>query len=258
MSVFSAGIRHKSFYWQISVLCFVLGLLLAAAVSTANKIAHAGVSPNRPGFDYGIEAKAAADKAEKDAQEIKKLRDDKKRLEDIIAQGADGKEALNAELQEARTQAGLTEVTGPGVFITLADSKKQPMLGVDPQSYLIHDRDINDVINELKASGAEAVAVGNQRVVASTSIRCAGPVALVNEVKETAPFVIRAIGDPATLLNALNISNGVLDGIRRYDPAMAQAEKRDMLRLPAFTGGTQLRYAHPVKPAGTHTGNQSQ
>ena len=257
MSAFSAGIRHKSFYWQISLLCFVLGLLLSAAVFTANKIAREGVGPNRIGFDYGLESAAALKKAEKDSQEITKLREHAKSLENIIAKRTDGSQALNAELQDARMQAGYTEMTGPGIVVTLTDSRKQAMIGVDAQQYLIHDRDINEVINELKASGAEAIAVGNQRVVTSTSIRCAGPVALVNEVKETAPFVIKAIGDPDTMLNSLNIANGVLDGLRRYDPLMAQARKEATLRVPAFTGGTGMKYAHPVKSPGSEKSKKS-
>jgi uncharacterized protein YlxW (UPF0749 family) len=250
MSVFATAIRHRSFYWQINILCGVLGIILAAAVYSSNKIARAGVSAVRPGFDYGYVAQVTADKVEKDSQEIKKLRDDKKHLEDIIAKGNDGKEALNSALQEARVYAGLTEVTGPGVTVTLQDSKKQPMLGVDPQQYLIHDRDINEVINELRSAGAEAIAVGSQRVVNSTAIRCVGPVAMVNEVKEGAPFVIRAIGDPDTMLSALNITNGVLDSIRRWDPTMARADKLDNMRLPAFAGNTQMKHARPVKSGG--------
>src|SRR5206468_1282105 len=118
MSVFSAAIRHRSFYWQISILCFVLGGLLAAAVYTSYKIAQSGRGTIRAGFDYsGIVASITGDRVEKDSQEIKKLREDKKHLEDIIAKGNDGKEALNSALQEARVYAGLTEVTGPGVII---------------------------------------------------------------------------------------------------------------------------------------------
>jgi uncharacterized protein YlxW (UPF0749 family) len=250
MSVFSAAMRHRSFYWQISILCFVLGGLLAAAVYTSYKIAQSGRGFNRAGFDYGgIVASITSDRVEKDNLEIKKLREDKKRLEDNIAKGNDGTEALNASLQEARVYAGLTEVTGPGVVITLQDSKKQPMIGVNPEQYLIHDRDINEVINELRSAGAEAISVGTQRVVSSTAIRCVGPVAMVNEVKEGAPFVIRAIGDPDTMLSALNISNGVLDNIRRYDPLMARADKSDSLKLPAFGGNMQMKHAKPVKSA---------
>jgi uncharacterized protein YlxW (UPF0749 family) len=256
MSVFSAAMRHRSFYWQISILCFVLGGLLAAAVYTSNMIAHAGSGvPIRAGFDYGGQAYVAtvtADRVERDSQEIKKLREAKTNLETIIAKGNDGREELNTSLQEARIYAGLTEVTGPGIVVTLQDSKKQPMIGVNPEQYLIHDRDINEVINELRSAGAEAIAVGDQRVVASTAIRCVGPVVMVNEVKEGVPVVIRAIGDPNTMLTALNITNGVLDNIRRYDPIMARADKSDPLRLPGFSGGTQLKYARPVKLRSEH------
>jgi uncharacterized protein YlxW (UPF0749 family) len=252
MSVFSAAIRHQSFYRQINILCFVLGVLLAAAMYTSNKIAHSGLNFDRTGFAYSnasYVARKTDDKVVKDSEEIKKLREANKLLEDSIAKGNDGRELLNTSLQEARAYAGLTEVTGPGVIVTLQDSKKQPMLGVNPESYLIHDRDINEVINELRSAGAEAIAVGSQRVVNSTAVRCVGPVAMVNDVKEGAPFRVMAIGDPETLLSALNITNGVLDGIRRYDPLMAHAEKANSLRLPAFSGNTQRRWSKTVKPA---------
>ncbi len=247
MSVFSATIRHQSFYWQISILCFVLGGLLAAAVYTSNKIARSGLSAIRPGFDYSYFAKKTEDKVVKDSEEIKKLREDKKVLEGIIAKGNDGKEALYSALQESRAYAGLTEVSGPGVIVTLQDSKKQPMIGVNPDQYLIHDRDINEVINELRSAGAEAIGVGSQRVVNSTAVRCVGPVAMVNDWKEGAPFQVKAIGDPDTLLSALSISNGVLDNIRRYDFSMARGEKVTSLRLPAFSGNTQRRWSKTVK-----------
>jgi uncharacterized protein YlxW (UPF0749 family) len=250
MSVFSATIRHQSFYWQISILCFVLGVLLAAAMYTSNKIARSGLTAARTGFDYSSYFSKKADvKVAMDSEEIKTLREEKKKLEDIIAKGNDGKEALNSALQDARAYAGLTEVTGPGVIVTLQDSKKQPMIGMGPENYLIHDQDINNVINELRSAGAEAIAVGSQRVVNSTAVRCVGPVAMVNDVKEGAPFQIRAIGDPETLSSALSISNGVLDNIRRYDPQMATVAKSPSLRLPAFSGNTQRKWATPVKSA---------
>jgi uncharacterized protein YlxW (UPF0749 family) len=246
MSVFSASIHHRSFVWQISVLCFVLGLLLAVAVSTSSQIGRTGAVPNRPGFYYGDNSgiNVSAEKKNSDFQEeIKKLRADKTVLDKLVASGKDSTRALGHELQETMLLAGLTEAVGPGVTITLSDSKKQPLMGADPQSYLIHDRDLSEVVNELKASGAEAVAINGERVIASTAIRCAGPIILINGVKKTAPFVIQAIGDPDTMLNALNITNGVLDGIRRYDPAMAHADKQKSLHLAAFSGSTRLRYA---------------
>ncbi|HLJ57846.1 MAG TPA: DUF881 domain-containing protein [Chthonomonadaceae bacterium] len=253
MSVFSATIRHHSFYWQISMLCFVLGIVLAAAMYTSNRIARLGVSSSRTGFDYTYFSQPANEKILNDNIEIKKLREDNNRLSEIIAKHNDGLGALNTQLRETQTYAGLTEVTGPGIVVTLQDSKKQSGLpfAMPAENYLIHDRDINEVINELRSAGAEAIAVGQQRVVNSTAVRCVGPVAMVNDVKEGAPFVIRAIGDPETLMSAMNISNGVLDSIRRFDPMMARSEKALSLRLPAFSGNTQPKYMRAVKPPKT-------
>lgn len=260
MSVFSASINHRSFVLQITALCFVLGLLLGVAVFTSSQIGRAGGVSNRPGFSYGDNygINVSAEKKNSEFQdEIKKLRADKATLEKLAASGKDSSRTLNHELQETMLLAGLTDAAGPGVTVTLADSKKQPMLGVDPQSYLIHDRDLNDVINELKASGAEAIAVNGERVISSTACRCAGPVILINGVKKTAPFVIQAIGDPDTMLNALNITNGVLDGLRRYDPAMAHAEKQKTIHLTAFSGSTRLKYAKQPVVTGSDTAKDS-
>ena len=99
---------------------------------------------------------------------------------------------------------------------------------MDPQSYLIHDRDIRDVVNELRAAGAEAVTVNGQRITVSSSIRCAGPIVLINQDEMATPFIIQAIGDPDKLLSALNIRNGVLDQIRTFGSDMAHAEKKSV------------------------------
>ena len=138
--------------------------------------------------------------------------------------------------------------------MTLIDSKKQPMLGQDPQANLIHDSDINTVVNELRSAGAEAITVNGQRVVGSTSIRCAGPIVIINDAKQTTPFLIQAIGAPDTLMNALNIPNGVLDGIRRYEVNMVRIEKQSAIHMPAYTGSTKFSYVHTEKapPSGTH------
>ena len=65
------------------------------------------------------------------------------------------------------------------------------------------------MVNELKAAGAEAVSVNDQRLVAVSPVRCAGPTIFVNNTPQTPPYVIRAIGEPNTLETALNISGGI-------------------------------------------------
>ncbi|HZO91054.1 MAG TPA: DUF881 domain-containing protein [Chthonomonadaceae bacterium] len=251
MSVFSANISHRSFYWQISALCFVLGLLLAAAWNTAKQLTRAGSVTARTGFYYGSGSQASAvekshfqDEIKKYESEVKKLRERTSELERIAAKGTDAASTLNKELQDTKILAGLTEVEGPGVQVTLVDSQKHaadasPMTQL---SFLVHDQDIARVVNEFKAAGAEAIAVNGQRVVASTAIRCVGPVVHVNDVPTAPPYVIQAIGNPETLWQ-VNMPGGVLEEMRRFDPAMVHIEKKKSLHLPAFAGSTTLHFA---------------
>ncbi len=257
MSVFSANISHRSFYWQISTLCFVLGLLLAAAWNMARQLNRAGGAPARTGFYYG-NSQVAPEKAADYESEIKKLRQRNTELENSAARGkdtADTVKTINKELQDTKLLAGLTEVVGPGVQVVLTDSKKHSAFPLD-QNNLIHDADIMSVVNELKASGAEAIEVNGQRVVASTAIRCLGPVVSVNDVRSAPPVVIKAVGDADTLYTGLNIQDGVLDQIRRYDPAMVRIDKKKLLHLSAYAGSTTLHYAHLPETARSKDKNQ--
>jgi uncharacterized protein YlxW (UPF0749 family) len=240
---------HRSFGWQISLLCFVLGLVLAAAAFTATQINRTGFSSNNPALSYGTSINVAEKKALDSESEIKKLREYGTDLENKLAKGSDAAKTLNQELQEIKFSAGLTDATGPGVQITLADAPRPAMLPGEQINLgnLIHDVDIANVVNELKASGAEAVAVNGQRIVGSTAIRCVGPVVHVNFVPAAPPYIIQAIGDPETLFNGMNLQHSVLDELRSVNPAMVKMEKRPKLVLPAFAGSNQMRYAKPVE-----------
>lgn len=156
------------------------------------------------------------------------------------------------ELSNARFLAGLTPVQGPGVVVTLIDSKlalPRPLPpGMMPIN-LIHDSDINLVVSELRAAGAEAIAVNGQRLVATSAVRCAGPTVFVNNMPQTPPFVIKAIGDSKTLASAMNLPGGVATQLRAYDPAMFSVKSVAALTLPAYSGGSEPRYAKPVSMA---------
>ena len=161
----------------------------------------------------------------------------------------DQAQLLADDQAQSQLLAGSTPVQGPGVFVTLADSKKQlPKrlpAGLAPPN-IIHDSDINQVVNELKAAGAEAIAVNGQRLVATSSIRCVGPVVNVNNVSQAPPFIIKAIGDPKTLSVALAMSGGVGNQLEAFDPAMFSVRQAQLLTLPAYSGGSKPHYARPV------------
>jgi uncharacterized protein YlxW (UPF0749 family) len=161
----------------------------------------------------------------------------------------DGSSQLN-ELQAAAAQiagtSGTVAVSGPGVVVTLTDAKDAQPGSADDR---IQDVDVQAVVNELWAAGAEAVAVNGQRVVASTAIRNAGGAVLVNFRVLTSPYRIQAVGNRDRLRSALDAS----DIARRF------ADWRDIyglgfsiadegrLQIPAFEGTVRYRYAKPAK-----------
>jgi len=99
-------------------------------------------------------------------------------------------------------KAGLTPVKGKGIVIVMEDAPEIGELRVE--EYIIHDYDINEILDELKANGAQAISVNGERLVTTTKPVCAGPTIIVNNNRYPPPYVIQAIGDPDILYEAIN------------------------------------------------------
>ncbi len=168
-----------------------------------------------------------------------------------LAKAAEGRTllaGLTKAVAEAREQAGLTELVGPGIIVTLNDSEREARPGQDQGLYVIHDEDLLLVINELLAGGAEGLSVNGQRWTSRTEIRCAGPTASINRTRVGAPFVIRAVGDPDTLESAMRLRGGVLDALRTWG-IRVRIERSERMVLPEYTGSLEYEYARPVDMA---------
>lgn len=140
-------------------------------------------------------------------------------------------DSLRVSLHEAKVAAGFTELTGKGVVIEIYDAPE----GYTDQE-IIHDADVRDVVNELFASGAQGVAVGGERLIATSAIRCVGPVIEVNDRKiPTSPVVIEAVGDPDVLASGLEIIRLTLELNRGLQ---FKVQKVDELTLPAYSSSS--------------------
>jgi uncharacterized protein YlxW (UPF0749 family) len=139
------------------------------------------------------------------SQQLLTYRSDLEQFRQQAATSGTYAEVLAKQLDEAEILAGLSELEGPGIVVTMKDSQIQTGSdsSVDDELYLIHDEDILRVINELRAAGAEALSINDERILATTEIRCAGPTVSVNNSRYAAPFIIRAIGDSKNLESAL-------------------------------------------------------
>lgn len=155
---------------------------------------------------------------------------------------------LSEQLKRAEILAGLVDVHGPGVTVTLNDANNRKDLGsaTEANSTLIHDEDIRRVINELSAAGAEAICVNDSRIISTSAVRCVGPTVLVNDTKMAPPYEIKAIGKPDQLEAALNLNGGVIDGLRVWGFEIS-ISKSDDLVIPRYSGTLNFRSASAVE-----------
>ena len=154
---------------------------------------------------------------------------------------------MEEQLTRAEILAGLVDVKGPGISVTLNDAANRSVTGgLDANSTLIHDEDLRRVINELASAGAEAISVNDSRIISTSAVRCVGPTVLVNDTKMAPPYVIRAIGKPEQLEAALNLKGGVVDGLRVWGFEIAITQSEEIL-IPKYDGTLNFRSATAVE-----------
>jgi uncharacterized protein YlxW (UPF0749 family) len=183
------------------------------------------------------------DDSEKMKEEVAKVREENTRLQNVMAEGQNASKEINDSLQDLKVFAGLTEVEGPGITITLRDAPSGDEPAFDLSDAIIHDMDVLRVVNELWNAGAEAISVNNLRVGPGTSFRCVGSTILVDNERLASPVRIRAIGDAETLSGGLNLPGGILDNLRQVHSSMVTLEPVKQMRLAAYKGSTTRRQA---------------
>ncbi|MCA9793006.1 MAG: DUF881 domain-containing protein [Candidatus Eremiobacteraeota bacterium] len=151
------------------------------------------------------------------------------------------------EVREARALAGLEDLVGPGVVITLEDSPRKPRPDEDYYPFIVHDVDLQALVTELSAAGAEAISINGERIVARSPIRCVGPTILVNETRVGTPYVVKAIGGSQDLEGGLRMPAGFLDSM---EPLMRRGGSIEILadpevEVPAYRGALKFRKAVP-------------
>ncbi|MCI8273888.1 MAG: DUF881 domain-containing protein [Clostridia bacterium] len=151
---------------------------------------------------------------------------------------------LENKIKENKKAVGLAEVKGQGIIVTLNDNQKissSSYIG-DPNDLLIHYSDVVRVVNELKNAGAEAISVNEQRIVTTSSIECDGTVIKINGVKIGTPIEIKAIGFQEMLIN-IDRQGGYLRLLREKYGLVANAEKKDEITIPKYSGLIKFNYA---------------
>ncbi|MDQ1726045.1 MAG: hypothetical protein QOK14_90 [Frankiaceae bacterium] len=145
--------------------------------------------------------------------------------------------------------AGLTAVHGPGLVVSLDDAPLKPgrplPRGAGPNDVVVHQQDVQAVVNALWAGGAEALTIMGERVVSTSAVRCVGNTLLLHGRVYAPPFVIGAIGDPDQLLKSIAAEPDVQifqEYVAAYGLGFTTKTQRD-LTMPAYTQPLGLTHA---------------
>ena len=121
--------------------------------------------------------------------------------------------ALSARINQLEQATGLTPVSGSALRISLDDAPREPGSplpdGVAPDDLVVHQQDVQSVVNAMWRGGATAIQVMDQRIISTSAIRCVGNTLLLQGQVYSPPFVVTAIGNTSELQQALKDEPGV-------------------------------------------------
>jgi uncharacterized protein YlxW (UPF0749 family) len=230
----------------VPVVCLVAGL--GFAVSARESRGHELRNPVNATLAGTVEQAEA--RVHRLDRTVRDLQDAVDRLAKQAGHGDTGVQQARARIRALLAPAGLTATTGPGLEVVLDDAPGQPSSGnVDPNQLVVHQSDLQAVVNALWAGGAEAMTIAGQRVIATSAVRCVGNTLLLNGEVFSPPFRVAAIGPSATMQKKLSSSPGVklFREAAGYYGLGYTVSTQSRMELPAFSGPVTLSYAHVVK-----------
>ncbi|MFA7761490.1 DUF881 domain-containing protein [Streptomyces sp. NPDC048723] len=176
---------------------------------------------------------------------------------DALAERDDGStKAEDAKLAALRAVSGTEELTGKGLTVTLNDAPPNATARIpnvpepQPNDLVIHQQDLQAVVNALWHGGAQGIQVMDQRLISTSAVRCVGNTLILQGRVYSPPYKISAVGDPGAMKKALAASPA-LQNYQLYVNAYGLGWKVDehkALTLPGYSGTVDLHYAKPVAP----------
>lgn len=165
--------------------------------------------------------------------------------------------AEDAKLAALRAASGTSEISGKAVTVTLNDAPPNATARIpnvpepQPNDLVIHQQDLQAVVNALWQGGAQGIQVMDQRLISTSAVRCVGNTLILQGRVYSPPYKVTAVGDPGALKKALGASPA-LQNYQLYVNAYGLGWKVDehkALTLPGYSGTVDLHYAKPLEPA---------
>lgn len=244
------GGRRSAWRYGVPVVCLLAGLLLAATHGVSGGGEIRGSDAPRL-VDLVREAQLRADRlsGQRDALAAQ--------IDATHGRSSDlALTAMKARTAELAPDAGLDPVSGPGLAITLTDAQRDANgrfpRDASPDDLVVHQQDIEAVLNALWSAGAEAVQMQDQRLIATSAPRCVGNTLLLNGRTYSPPYTVLAIGDVPAMQAALAAAPLVTlyrQYVIRFGLGYTEQVHND-LSIVGYPEPVRMSYAEPAGPIG--------
>ena len=240
--------RRTAWRFGVPAVCLLAGLLLATTHGVS------GGTDNRRGdsprlVDLVREAQEAVDRlsAQRDAlaTQVDAAR---------VGPAANDSEvaALLARAATPAVSAGLVPLRGPGVVVTLTDAQRDANgrfpRDASPDDLVVHEQDVEAVLNALWSGGAEGIQMQDQRLIATSAPRCVGNTLLLNGRTYSPPYTFTAIGDVSKMQAALAAAPLVVlykQYVVRFGLGYTE-EPHAAVDIVGYTEPVGMQYAQPA------------
>ena len=225
----------------LGIMCFALALGICIQIRTV-KNSNSTVSSNYEENNLRAEVLKYKEKYDNKYKELEKAEEELEKERQNSTKDNSQLEEKEEQIKQGNKMIGLTEVTGPGVIVTLSDSKKDANSVLNPSTLLVHDVDILGVVNELKNAGAEAISINDQRIINMSDIVDINETFIkVNGQRILAPCVIKAIGNSSYLETALTGNGGHVDEMKKIGQNIS-IEKMNKVKILKYDGEIKTKY----------------
>lgn len=231
-----------------AAVCATAGMMIVISAT------HAQGTDLRPARNTDL-VSLVQSQSRRNAELTRQLTSVRQDVDGLAARGTDQSD-LSPDVSRESRRVGLTAVTGPGVTVILDDAPASVAAnGIEPDLLVVHQQDIQAVVNALWSGGAEAMTIQEQRVISTTAVKCVGNTVVLHGIPYAPPYRIRAIGDQERLHAAL-ASSEPIQIYQQYVAAYGlvfREKSEERLELPGHEGSLDLTHALPYSGFGVRS-----
>ena len=211
----------------IGLVCFILVSTIYIQFNTISQTDVASIKNMRE-TELRTEIAKWKTRLEETQKKYEETISKKAEYETSIEDNEKSMQLLEADLQEAEKLLGLTDVEGEGIIVTLENNDKKS----------ISAEDLIELVNELRIAGAEAISINNERYVINSYIADIDyRFIVVNQFRISAPYIVRAIGNPNYLESGLTAKQyGYIDNMTKALGKTVTLERSDNIYITKYEG----------------------